>query len=98
MHAAGMEICAHGYSHELFTSLDDAALPGELELPKRTPENIIGQDVIRLSYPNGKYNERVVTFAKEAGYQTAVTVVPEVNVGHPDSFLVSRLDTNDLPA
>lgn len=68
---AGMEIGSHSMTHARLPELDDVALKHELEAPKRLLEERLSIPVKHFAYPQGKHDERVKRFAKEAGYRAA---------------------------
>jgi len=61
----GQEIASHTVSHSDLTTLSDEKIKYELETSKKIIEAKIGKPVISLSYPAGKYDNRVIEIAKE---------------------------------
>ncbi|MEP0827482.1 MAG: polysaccharide deacetylase family protein [bacterium] len=66
---SGVEIGSHGMTHICLTDLSDRLLRLELENSRKTLEDMTGREVTYLSYPFGRYNERVEVSALDAGYQ-----------------------------
>lgn len=97
MHKAGMVIGAHGHTHELMTSQSESQIVFEISQPTKMLQEIVGADISHFSFPNGRHNDTIRRLVQEAGYETAVTVQPEVNLGRVDPFQIARLDTNDIP-
>lgn len=64
----GVEIGSHGLSHICLTDLSDRLLRLELENSRKTLEDMTGREVAYLSFPFGRYNERVEVRALDAGY------------------------------
>lgn len=71
MHAAGMEIASHTYSHSRLTELGMKETMRELTGSKYSLEDILGADVTSFAYPYGLYNDHVEDAVRNAGYQAA---------------------------
>ncbi|MEE8410982.1 MAG: polysaccharide deacetylase family protein [Acidobacteriota bacterium] len=65
---------SHGLAHVDLTVLDDAALREELVESRRQLEAMTGRAVDVLALPFGKYDDRVVGFAREAGYRSLLSL------------------------
>jgi len=92
--AAGCEIGSHTWSHRDLTALTPDELVRELKESKQLLEDKIGASVESLSYPFGRYNERVRDAAMEAGYRAGCAFFPR----RDDPFTVAqtavyRMDT-----
>ncbi len=68
LHAEGWIIGSHSHNHLDLTRLPHAKLKNELRISKETLEDIIGDKVFAIAYPYGRYNQRVLEAAAEAGY------------------------------
>ncbi len=66
---ADMFIGSHGLSHRILTELKDKDVQDELIGSKQILEQRLKINIDYLSIPRGFYNERVIRFAKEAGYK-----------------------------
>ncbi len=62
---------SHTVSHPDLTSLDDIQLDYELVESKRFLESKLREPVTALAYPAGRFDKRVTTQARSAGYLTA---------------------------
>ncbi|RKY68126.1 MAG: hypothetical protein DRP97_06690 [Candidatus Latescibacterota bacterium] len=92
--AAGWEIGSHTWSHRDLTALTTDEWTRELRDSKRVLEDRIGVSVDTLSYPFGRYDDRVRDAAMEAGYRMGCAFFPR----RDDSFTVAqtaiyRMDT-----
>jgi peptidoglycan/xylan/chitin deacetylase (PgdA/CDA1 family) len=91
----GVTFGAHTVTHPLLSRIPcEAQLREEIELSKRRIEDQLQQPVLHFCYPNGRcedFDERAVTLAKNARFQTAVTTIPGVNVRGDDFFRWKRL-------
>jgi peptidoglycan/xylan/chitin deacetylase (PgdA/CDA1 family) len=86
MQAAGMDIEAHTVSHPDLRAIGSTALAAELELSREKLANELGAGALFLSYPYGRYDEKVIAAARAAGYLAAVTT-------HHPGRLVSPIST-----
>ncbi|MDP2812694.1 MAG: polysaccharide deacetylase family protein [bacterium] len=75
----GIEIGSHGLNHDNLLHLSEEHLRQELMESKRIIESKISQPVIAFSFPYGRYNERVLRFAKECGYKLIVSAGSGLN-------------------
>ena len=71
--SAGWEVGSHGVSHRPLTGLDEAALRNELTNSKARLEELTGASVHWCAFPFGRYDERVLDAAIQAGYLGALT-------------------------
>ena len=87
----GVTIGSHTMSHPNLMLLSDSVLREELEESKSVLENITGQQIKHLSYPNNLWDERIAEMARNCGYETAVATakgikgnlyaLPRINIG-----------------
>jgi peptidoglycan/xylan/chitin deacetylase (PgdA/CDA1 family) len=66
--AAGIEFGSHSATHPDLRALDDEELQYELFGSKRFLEEKLGRPVKYVSYPFGRYDERVIQFSRKAGF------------------------------
>jgi peptidoglycan/xylan/chitin deacetylase (PgdA/CDA1 family) len=71
---AGWEIGSHTRSHPYLTRVDDVTLAEELRGSKARCEEVLGHPCRTIAYPSGDFDERVVRFTREAGYEAAGTL------------------------
>jgi peptidoglycan/xylan/chitin deacetylase (PgdA/CDA1 family) len=103
--ASGWEVDSHTISHPDLTSVDAARLRAEVVDSRRALRRRFGVAADFFCYPSGRYDSRVVTAVRSAGYLGATTTVegeatsaspftmPRVRVGPGDSprRLLSRI-------
>jgi len=87
---AGMDIGCHSITHPYLTDLDEAGLKHEIADAKKTLEDIIGTPVLHYSCPGGRWDQRVVRVAREAGYKSVATSRIGVNEQGDDPFALAR--------
>jgi peptidoglycan/xylan/chitin deacetylase (PgdA/CDA1 family) len=103
LQSTGWEIGSHCVHHPLLTTVDDDRLRDELTLSRARITEVMGAPCRTLAYPTGDHDERVVRFARDAGYAAAATLpsvfprdpdplaYPRVSVSRGDSSLTFRL-------
>jgi peptidoglycan/xylan/chitin deacetylase (PgdA/CDA1 family) len=73
---SGFEIGSHTLSHRDLTRLDTGRLRQELATSRKIIEDHTGVPVSAISYPFGRYTQRVLDEAVEAGYTCGFTSSP----------------------
>lgn len=91
LHQAGQQIGAHGWTHTLLTHCNDKELHTELNTTRLTLEDKLGIPITTMSLPGGRFNRRVLTACKEAGYTRIFTSVPKAEPASPGE-LIGRLN------
>lgn len=71
---AGWEIGSHTVNHLNLRTLSDSQLWYELKYSKEVLENQLQKTVGVVSYPFGKFDERVISAVREAGYSGGCTL------------------------
>lgn len=72
----GLNFESHGWSHKDLTSFDDQGLHHELVDARQWLSDFLQKDVRELCLPLGYFSERVVAYARGAGYTTIYSSVP----------------------
>jgi len=70
----GVEFGSHGHRHIALTQCTEATRHNELSQSRCILEEITGSPVTVISYPFGRFNDRVVSAALEAGYRVGLTM------------------------
>ena len=65
----GMDIGSHGLSHTFLTAYNDYTVLNELLMSKQILEKYIRKRVDFLSIPQGFYNKRILTMARDVGFR-----------------------------
>ena len=91
LHQAGQLIGAHGWSHTLLTHCDAKELHSELVDARRTLEDKLGTAITTMSLPGGRYNRRILTACRDAGYTQIFTSIPRAEPD-PTSPTIGRLN------
>ncbi|NTV47305.1 MAG: polysaccharide deacetylase family protein, partial [Chlorobiales bacterium] len=80
---AGWVIGSHTKTHRALTTLSANQLFEELHGSKIFLEDALGKPVETISFPFGKFNERVVEMCRKAGYKKAISI----SGNSPDGFV-----------
>ena len=72
----GWEIDDHSLTHPDMTTLDATRLRRETVVSRRTLQRLTGQRVAFFCYPAGRFDARVVSALKRAGFRGATTELP----------------------
>lgn len=90
MAAGGIEFGSHTVSHALLDRVTATQLKTELRLSKETLESRLGTPVEFVAYPNGNYNEAVISAAKDCGYVGGFTCEVGFNGDSDRPFTLKR--------
>ena len=70
---AGMTVGSHGINHVAWPSLNDADLQDEVNGSRKQLNTVCGQPITEAGIPFGRYDKRVLTSLRAAGYDTVWT-------------------------
>jgi len=71
----GMSFGSHTVTHRSLGTLTWGEIHNELLVSKTVLESVLGKTVNAIAYPQGSYNENVITLAKNLGYITGFSVL-----------------------
>jgi len=77
LHQAGQRIGAHGWTHTLLTHCTPSELHTELVSAREALEDRLGCAITSMSLPGGRYNRRVLSACRAAGYSEVYTSTPQ---------------------
>jgi peptidoglycan/xylan/chitin deacetylase (PgdA/CDA1 family) len=78
-------------THPRLSSLAEADARYEILEPRNRLESLLGCEIRSLSFPYGDFNDNVVRWSREAGYERAFTTQHQKAFEHPKPFLVGRV-------
>jgi len=90
-----VEFHSHTVSHLKCHELPEEVLRREIIDSKRVMEERLGTPTPYFCWPYGKYTEKGVQIASEAGYKAIFTVEPGVVLPGSDPFHIGRIVTKD---
>ena len=85
----GVEFGAHGHRHLNLVQCNQTALSEELQRPMNVLEDILGSPISSVSYPFGRVNETIISYAQNVGYKFGLTMSFPTKTDHP--LAVGRL-------
>jgi peptidoglycan/xylan/chitin deacetylase (PgdA/CDA1 family) len=84
------EIGCHSLNHPYLTDIDDSRLREETKGAKDFLEQIISKGIDHFSCPGGRWNQRVVSAVRVAGFKTMATSRTAVNFADANPFALAR--------
>lgn len=96
----GISFGAHTMNHPILTRLSFEQARQEIVESKEILEERLGREIRAFSYPNGKtgdYNETVVKMVERAGFEYAVTNIPQLVSPTVSPYQIGRIaELNDV--
>ena len=89
--AAGHDIGSHTLTHPFLTKLPSAQAREEITASRKKLEDLFARPITHFCYPYGDWNESVRELVQAAGYKTACTTDPGVNVASDSPFALKRV-------
>ncbi|MBI4039857.1 polysaccharide deacetylase family protein [Candidatus Daviesbacteria bacterium] len=86
-----VEIGAHTVHHAYLTGLPDFRARDEISQSKTDLEKKFNVKVVSFAYPYGAFNSKVIGLVKAAGFTTAVTTIPGIDVSSSDVYFIPRI-------
>jgi peptidoglycan/xylan/chitin deacetylase (PgdA/CDA1 family) len=88
---AGWELGSHTITNADLTALASAELEREVAGSRRILERRFGVRIDNFSYPSGRYDDRVISAVRAAGYVGAQTEIPGLaTADHP--YVLNRIE------
>jgi peptidoglycan/xylan/chitin deacetylase (PgdA/CDA1 family) len=91
LHALGFEIGCHSMTHAYLNDLSSQELEVEVVDARSKLEDVLGSKVEHLSCPGGRWDERVLALAREAGYLSVANSRAHANSASTDRFRLGRV-------
>jgi peptidoglycan/xylan/chitin deacetylase (PgdA/CDA1 family) len=86
---------SHGVNHKILTEVEENDFTEEIELSKHLLEKELKVSVKTFAYPNGNYNEKIISNLKTAGYKLALTVESGFNTKETDLYRLKRINIHE---
>jgi peptidoglycan/xylan/chitin deacetylase (PgdA/CDA1 family) len=87
----GVEVGSHSMTHPYLSDLEEEELKYEISGSKQALEQITGRAVHHFSCPGGRWDSRVASTAREAGYRSVATSRLIANFPDSDPFALGRV-------
>jgi len=82
---------AHTLTHPNLLAIPEADGRREIAESRTRLEKILGRDVRLFSFPFGAFDERLVDYCREAGYERVFTTLPHPALSEPHEFVSGRV-------
>jgi peptidoglycan/xylan/chitin deacetylase (PgdA/CDA1 family) len=94
-----VQVGSHTHTHPILTQIPEAAARGELARSRTRLQEIVGRDVKLFSFPYGAYNDDLIAWCRDAGYEKVFTTLPRSAHPESDEFVVGRVAiySHDVP-
>jgi peptidoglycan/xylan/chitin deacetylase (PgdA/CDA1 family) len=89
--AQGFEIGCHSMTHPYLSDLPEAELRREIVDAKTRIEQIVGHATEHFSCPGGRYNQRTLAMARDAGFKTVANSEFHANGPTTDAYELGRI-------
>lgn len=83
-------IGSHGVSHAPLTECSQEKLRDELESSKHYLEDLTGKEIVSISYPHGRVNQRVIDAAANVGYKIGASSIFNINHSSQNCLMLCR--------
>lgn len=87
----GFEVGCHSMTHPYLSDLSDAELKREVADAKNHIENIVGHRIDHFSCPGGRYDERTLRVARDAGFVSVANSRFYANTSSTSSYELGRV-------
>jgi peptidoglycan/xylan/chitin deacetylase (PgdA/CDA1 family) len=92
--AAGMEVGSHSLSHPRLLELPPDAARSEIAESRTALRNMLGIPIEHFAYPYGHFTADIVELVRQAGYSSAMTVLPGIARASDDPLQLPRILVN----
>jgi peptidoglycan/xylan/chitin deacetylase (PgdA/CDA1 family) len=89
--AAGMEVGSHSLSHRRLHEMPQDAARYEIEESRAALCHMLGVAVEHFAYPFGQFTADIVELVRQAGYSSAMTLLPGVARASDDRLQLPRI-------
>jgi peptidoglycan/xylan/chitin deacetylase (PgdA/CDA1 family) len=86
----GANVGSHTAAHHDLTRLDDGAVLSELARSREAIAEHLGVNARTVSYPFGRYDDRVRSLAAETGFEAGFSLYPRSHNGTVDRYALRR--------
>ncbi len=86
-----VEIGAHTVNHVYLKGVSRSTADYEIKQSKKDLETLIGRPVVSFAYPSGAFDIQAEELVKKAGFVTAVSTVPGIEVSGKNRYFLYRI-------
>lgn len=91
LHASGFEIGCHSMSHAYLNDIGPEQLHSEVVGSRSRLQDLTGASIDHFSCPGGRYDDRALAIAREAGYRSVANSRASANDATTDSYHLGRV-------
>jgi len=94
-----VQIGSHTRTHPMLTQLSEEEARRELSESRRRLSEITNSEVKLFCFPYGAFDDNLITWCREEGYDRVFTTLPHMAFSEADEFVVGRVmsDPDDWP-
>ncbi len=89
-----LTIGSHTANHKMLDKLSLEEIKYELSESKKVLEELTKSKIELLSFPNGRFNDKVVKESFSAGYKRVFTIEPKLALVNSNEKIIGRVDVN----
>lgn len=86
-----VSIGSHTVMHPILPLLKEDEARRELYESRHELESILGWDTKLFSFPYGEYNQKLIEWARQAGYKRVFTILPSLAFSEPGEYVTGRI-------
>jgi peptidoglycan/xylan/chitin deacetylase (PgdA/CDA1 family) len=87
-------IGSHTMTHPFLTRVQEADAKRELRESRKELESMLGRRIALFSFPHGDFNDKLVEWCRESGYEHVFTILPEPAFCESDHYVIGRVGVN----
>jgi peptidoglycan/xylan/chitin deacetylase (PgdA/CDA1 family) len=87
----GFEIGCHSMTHPYLSDISDSEMKREIADAKTRIESVLSHPIEHFSCPGGRYNERVLSTARQAGFKSVANSDFHVNTTASSAYELGRI-------
>jgi len=91
----GWEVGSHTLAHPNLTGINDDWAKKEISESKKIFDEKLSQNTILFCYPSGEFNDKIIQFVRDAGYQYAVTTQPGPQNTSQNTLKLNRIRVSE---
>ena len=95
MDSNGIKFGSHGNNHKILVNLQAKETREEIRGSKERLEIALKEPVEAFSYPNGDYNDQVVSHVSDSGYKIAFGTNPAYICAEADRYQLGRINIHE---
>jgi len=87
-------IGSHTLTHPFLTRVTPGEAKRELRDSRVVLEKMLGRKVSLFSFPHGDFNDQLVEWCRESGYEHVYTILPEASFCDSGKYVIGRVGVN----